>query len=48
MSKNIDPNSANLSAKKSAPKEEPIFESTPIPENDAMGREKFWEDIGRQ
>ena len=23
-------------------------ESTPIKETDAMGREKFWEDLGRQ
>jgi len=23
------------------------FESTPMAETDAMGREKFWEDIGR-
>jgi hypothetical protein len=23
------------------------FESKPMPETDAMGREKFWEDIGR-
>ena len=23
------------------------YESTPIPETDAMGREKFWEDLGR-
>jgi hypothetical protein len=23
------------------------FESKPIPETDAMGREKFWEDLGR-
>ena len=25
----------------------PIFESKPIVETDAMGREKFWEDLGR-
>lgn len=24
------------------------YESMPIPETDAMGREKFWEDLGRQ
>ena len=24
-----------------------IFESNGIPETDAMGREKFWEDLGR-
>jgi hypothetical protein len=23
------------------------FESKPIPETDAMGKEKFWEDLGR-
>jgi len=23
------------------------FESTPMAETDAMGREKFWEDLGR-
>jgi hypothetical protein len=23
------------------------FESKPIPETDSMGREKFWEDLGR-
>ncbi len=23
------------------------YESAPIPETDAMGREKFWEDLGR-
>ena len=23
------------------------YESQPIPETDAMGREKFWEDLGR-
>ena len=23
-------------------------ESTPIKDTDAMGREKFWEDLGRQ
>ena len=23
------------------------YESKPIPENDSMGREKFWEDLGR-
>lgn len=23
------------------------FESKPMPETDAMGREKFWEDLGR-
>lgn len=38
---------------KSAPKIEPSFstyefESTALLETDAMGREKFWEDIGRQ
>jgi hypothetical protein len=37
----------------SAPKIEPAFltyefESTSILDKDAMGREKFWEDIGRQ
>jgi len=26
---------------------EPEFESGYIPETDAMGREKFWEDLGR-
>jgi hypothetical protein len=26
---------------------EPSFESQPISEKDAMGREKFWEDLGR-
>jgi hypothetical protein len=25
-----------------------VTESTPITETDAMGREKFWEDIGRK
>jgi hypothetical protein len=25
-----------------------ITESAPISEKDAMGREKFWEDLGRQ
>lgn len=25
----------------------PEFESNPIVETDAMGREKFWEDLGR-
>ena len=46
--------SANLSAKKSAPQEETLsqyeqyeFNFSPIPENDAMGREMFWLDIGR-
>lgn len=24
------------------------YESNPIPLTDAMGREKFWEDIGRK
>jgi len=24
------------------------YESMPIPETDAMGREKFWEDLGRK
>jgi hypothetical protein len=38
---------------KSAPKIEPSFstyefESTALLETDAMGREKFWEDLGRQ
>lgn len=23
------------------------FESKPMPETDSMGREKFWEDLGR-
>jgi hypothetical protein len=23
------------------------FESKPIPETDSMGKEKFWEDLGR-
>ena len=37
----------------SAPKIEPSFstfefEATSILETDAMGREKFWEDMGRQ
>ncbi len=27
--------------------EEFYFESKPIPETDNMGREKFWEDLGR-
>jgi hypothetical protein len=27
---------------------EPSFESEPMIELDAMGREKFWEDIGRK
>ena len=27
--------------------EEFHFESKPIPETDNMGREKFWEDLGR-
>ena len=26
----------------------PEFESTPIPITDNMGREKFWEDLGRE
>jgi hypothetical protein len=25
----------------------PQFESTPMAETDAMGREKFWQDLGR-
>jgi len=25
----------------------PEFESKPMPETDNMGREKFWEDLGR-
>ena len=25
-----------------------VTESTPIAETDAMGREKFWEDLGRK
>jgi len=38
---------------KSAPKiEQPFatyeFESTALLETDAMGREKFWEDLGRE
>ena len=38
---------------KSAPKIESTFETyefeaTSILETDAMGREKFWEDLGRQ
>lgn len=28
-------------------KEDIQYESNPIPETDAMGREKFWEDAGR-
>ena len=37
----------------SAPKIEPSFsayefEATQILDKDAMGREKFWEDLGRQ
>ncbi len=32
---------------KSAWDEEFHFESKPIPETDNMGREKFWEDLGR-
>jgi hypothetical protein len=24
-----------------------LFECNPITENDSMGREKFWEDLGR-
>jgi hypothetical protein len=24
-----------------------FFESKPIPETDSMGREQFWEDLGR-
>jgi hypothetical protein len=27
--------------------EPPQFESSPMVETDAMGREKFWEDLGR-
>lgn len=27
--------------------EPPQYESTPMVETDAMGREKFWEDLGR-
>jgi hypothetical protein len=27
--------------------DQPEFESKPIVETDAMGREKFWEDVGR-
>jgi hypothetical protein len=39
--------------KESAPKIEPSFstyefEATQILDKDAMGREKFWEDLGRQ
>jgi hypothetical protein len=43
----------NKEPEKSAPKiEQPFltyeFESTALLEKDSMGREKFWEDIGRQ
>ena len=43
----------NKEPEKSAPKIEPSFstyefEATQILDKDAMGREKFWEDIGRQ
>ena len=43
----------NKEPEKSAPKIEQAFstyefEATQILETDAMGREKFWEDIGRQ
>jgi len=43
----------NKEPKKSAPKiEQPFstyeFESTALLETDAMGREKFWEDLGRE
>ena len=41
------------SAENSAPKKETSFstyefESNALLETDAMGREKFWEDIGRE
>jgi hypothetical protein len=43
----------NKEPEKSAPKiEQPFatyeFESTALLETDAMGREKFWEDLGRE
>jgi hypothetical protein len=43
----------NKEPEKSAPKIEPSFstyefEATSILDKDAMGREKFWEDLGRQ
>ena len=43
----------NKEPEKSAPKIETTFstfefESTALLETDAMGREKFWEDIGRE
>ena len=43
----------NKEPEKSAPKiEQPFstyeFEATQILDKDAMGREKFWEDLGRQ
>jgi hypothetical protein len=43
----------NKEPEKSAPKIEATFsifefESTALLETDAMGREKFWEDIGRK
>ena len=43
----------NKEPEKSAPKIEPTFstyefEATQILDKDAMGREKFWEDLGRQ
>jgi hypothetical protein len=45
----IDQNSAKFSA--SAEEENPFstyeFESNSILDKDAMGREKFWEDMGR-
>jgi len=45
LSQKSDTYSANLPQNESASKIE--TESTPIPQIDAMGREKFWEDIGR-
>ena len=43
----------NKEPEKSAPRIEPTFstyefEATQILDKDAMGREKFWEDLGRQ
>ena len=43
----------NKEPEKSAPKiEQPFstyeFEATQILDKDAMGREKFWEDLGRE
>ena len=40
-----EPNAENSSKLSASARIE--TESTPMPEFDAMGREKFWEDLGR-